>query len=126
MSAPILNLVVVRSTDIERASHFYATLGLSMHRESHGSGPSHYVSTLPGLVFEIYPLAADQPPTTGTRLGFRVDSVDRLVPLLLQAGGSVVSSPGDVEGGRQAVVSDVDGHRVELFAPTDRPHHGNT
>src|SRR3954463_12715596 len=102
---PALNLVVVRSTDVERAHHFYAAMGLLMSRESHGSGPGHYVSVVCGLVFEIYPLAAGQPPTTGTRLGFQVDSVDEVVPMLVQAGGSVASGPRDITGGRHAIVT---------------------
>lgn len=112
---PALNLVVIRSTDIERAQRFYAAMGLPLARESHGAGPSHYVSAVGGLVFEIYPMAAGQPPTTGTRLGFQVDAVDALIPGLVEAGGSVVVAAGDVPGGRRAVVSDPDGHRVELF-----------
>jgi len=113
-----VNLVVLRSTDVERARDFYAAMGLLMWREVHGSGPSHYVSVVCGLVFEIYPLAAGQPPTTGTRLGFQVASVDELVSGLVQAGGSVVSGPRDITGGRHAILTDPDGHRVELFTPT--------
>jgi predicted enzyme related to lactoylglutathione lyase len=60
-------------------------------------------------------MAAGQPPTTGTRLGFQVDAVDALIPGLVEAGGSVVVAAGDVPGGRRAVVSDPDGHRVELL-----------
>jgi len=115
---PALNLVVIRSTDIERARQFYLAMGLSMSRDAHDSGPAHYVSVVCGLVFEIYPLAPGQPPTTGTRLGFQVDSVDGVVPALIAAGGGVVVAPRDVAGGRHAVVTDLDGHRVELFTPT--------
>jgi lactoylglutathione lyase len=115
---PALNLVVIRSTDIERARQFYLAMGLLMRRDAHDSGPAHYVSVVSGLVFEIYPLAPGQPPTTGTRLGFQFDSVDDVVPALVEAGGAVVVAPRDVAGGRHAVVTDLDGHRVELFTPT--------
>jgi len=115
---PALNLVVIRSTDVERAYRFYAAMGLSMQPDSHGSGPAHYVAVVCGLVFEMYPLAPGQAPTTSTRLGFQVDSVDDLVPMLVEAGGSVVAPPRTVEGGRHAVVADLDGHRVELFTPS--------
>ena len=115
---PALNLVVIRSKDIERAHRFYSAMGLLIQRDSHGEGPTHYVSVVCGLVFEIYPLSGGQAPTTGTRLGFQVDSVDDVVPMLIQAGGSLVSTARDVAGGRHAVVADLDGHRVELFTPT--------
>jgi catechol 2,3-dioxygenase-like lactoylglutathione lyase family enzyme len=115
---PALNLVVIRSKDIERAYKFYSAMGLLMWLDSHGSSPSHYVSVVCGLAFEIYPLPAGQPPTTATRLGFQVDSVDELVPMMIQVGGSLVSGPRDISGGRHAVVTDLDGHRVELFTPT--------
>jgi predicted enzyme related to lactoylglutathione lyase len=115
---PALNLVVIRSTDIERAQRFYFAMGLLFSRESHGGGPTHYVAMVCGLAFEIYPLAAGQPPTTGTRLGFQVDAVDTLIDGLVEAGGTVVVAPRDVPGGRRAVLTDPDGHRVELFTPT--------
>jgi catechol 2,3-dioxygenase-like lactoylglutathione lyase family enzyme len=114
---PALSLVVIRSIDIERAHRFYSALGLSLRRDAHGAGPDHYVAAVSGLVFEIYPLAAGQPPTTGARLGFQVDAVDQLVPALVEAGGSVVIAPRDTDAGRHAVVTDPDGHRVELSTP---------
>ena len=116
---PALNLTVIRSADLERARGFYAAMGLLMSRDSHGSGPEHYVSVVEGLVFEIYPLAPNQTPTIGTRLGFRVDSVDDLVPLLVRAGGTLTVAPKDIDGARYALVTDPDGHRVELITATD-------
>jgi predicted enzyme related to lactoylglutathione lyase len=114
---PALNLVVIRSTDIERAQRFYVAMGLPFARQSHGAGPSHYASGVCGLVVEIYPLAPGQPATTATRLGFQVEAVDTLIAGLVEAGGAVVVAPREVPGGRGAVVSDPDGHRVELFTP---------
>jgi hypothetical protein len=32
---PALNLVVIRSADLERAQQFYAAIGLLMRRDSH-------------------------------------------------------------------------------------------
>jgi predicted enzyme related to lactoylglutathione lyase len=122
VAPPALNLVVIRSSDLERAHQFYSAMGLLMRRDSHGSGPAHYVAVVCGLVFEIYPLAPGQAPTTGTRLGFQVESVDDLVPMLVGAGGSVVAAPRSVADGRQAVVADLDGHRVELFTPSIGHH----
>jgi hypothetical protein len=113
--APHLNLVVLRSADIERAVSFYRELGLSFTRHSHGSGPEHYVSEVSGLVFEIYPMTPKSSPTLGTRIGFSVDSVDVVVGMLTKIGATIVTPPTDSEWGRRAVVKDFDGHMVELI-----------
>lgn len=115
---PALNLVVLRSVDIDRAAAFYSAMGLLMTVEAHRSGPHHYVSRVAGLVFELYPLVEGHATTRSTRLGFQVDSVDELVPMLVAAGGSLIARPRDIDGGRRAVVADVDGHKIELFTPT--------
>ena len=49
-----LNLVVLRSPDVERAKRFYELLGLTFAKHRHGSGPEHYASEDGPLVFEIY------------------------------------------------------------------------
>lgn len=67
------------------------------------------------MVFEIYPATAKSGPTVGTRIGFRVDSVDQLVPLLVEIGATVVTQPHDSDWGRRAVLRDLDGHVVELL-----------
>lgn len=113
---PIVNLLVFRSPNIHQAVHFYRALGLPFTLERHG-GPDHYTSVVNGFVFELYPLAAGGEPTTGTRVGFRVDSVDERVPVLRALGAEVVSEPRDSLWGRRAVVRDLDGHTVELVTP---------
>lgn len=114
MSNITLNLVVLRSPDIARAAAFYSRLGLEFRQHRHGSGPEHFAAELPsGGVFELYPVA-DGASTLGTRIGFRVPSVDQAVAALSDYPGAVVSAPRDSEWGRRAVVADPDGHRVEL------------
>ncbi|WP_367871619.1 VOC family protein [Luteolibacter sp. Populi] len=117
MPPPHLNLIVLRSPDIHRAASFYQTLGLSFTLHAHGSGPEHYASESDGMVFEIYPLGTKSAPTIGIRIGFRVDNVDRILALLVEAGGSVITPATDSEWGRRAVVRDLDGHLVELVTP---------
>jgi lactoylglutathione lyase len=117
---PQLNLVVLRSADIERAASFYRAMGLLFTRHAHGSGPEHYASETNGIVFEIYPLTTKSSPTVGTRIGFRLGSVDEAIKLLSQIGAVVVTAPADSEWGRRAVVKDFDGHIVELVTPKDR------
>ena len=116
---PFLNLTVLRSPDIDRASDFYSEMGLSFTKHRHGSGPEHYTSCVDGFIFEIYPLGK-HPPTIGTRIGFSVDDVDSIVQTLLEVGAELVSPVADSEWGRRAVVKDLDGHIVELLTPPNR------
>lgn len=110
-----LNLVVLRSPDIARAVAFYTQLGLAFTRHRHGSGPEHFAAELLGGVFELYPLSPDGPSTLGTRIGFRVPSLDNAIGALTAYPGAVVSPAKDSEWGRRAVIADPDGHRVELL-----------
>ncbi|SRR6266487_3602378 len=114
MSNITLNLVVLRSPDIARLAAFYSRLGLQFSRHRHGSGPEHFAAELPGGVFELYPLSPDGASTLGTRIGFRVPSVDAAIAALSDYPAAVVTPPGDSEWGRRAIVADPDGHRVEL------------
>jgi lactoylglutathione lyase len=108
-----LNLVVIRSADLERAARFYGALGLRFTPERHGSGPEHLAARAGAVVLEVYP-RGDGGSTLGLRLGFRVGSVAAAVLAASAAGGSVVSPPRESPWGRRAVVADPDGHRVEL------------
>lgn len=113
--AATLNLVVLRTADLERAAAFYARLlALEFVRHRHGSGPEHYAAEMPGGVFELYPLSPEGLSTLGTRIGFRVASVDAALERVAEHPGVVVSAAKDSEWGRRAVVKDPDGHRVEL------------
>lgn len=112
----ICNLIVIRSRDLDRAAEFYAALGLSLKRHSHGNGPLHLASENAGQVFEIYPLGENGQGTSAARIGFSVPSVDEAYSALLSAGGKEVSAPKLSPWGRRAVISDPDGHRVELTA----------
>jgi len=95
MSGISLNLVVLRSKDIEVAAEFYRCLGLEFVRHRHGSGPEHFAAEMMGGVFEIYPLASDDdPPTSGTRIGFGMSSLDDLLAKLQSYPEALVSSPG--------------------------------
>jgi len=115
MNNVTLNLVVLRSSDVARAVAFYTQLGLQFTRHRHGNGPEHFAAELPGGVFELYPLAPDGPSTLGTRIGFRVPSLDTTIAALTTCPGAVVSPAKDSEWGRRAVITDPDGHRVELL-----------
>ncbi|GAA5506447.1 VOC family protein [Novipirellula caenicola] len=108
------NLIVIRSHQAEQASSFYSALGLEFLKHRHGNGPEHYAAELANCTFEIYPLAADAPPTTETRIGFVVSDVETAFSDLLRAGGKSIRPPKPSAWGLRAVVSDLDGHRIEL------------
>jgi lactoylglutathione lyase len=112
----VFNLVVLRSHDLKRARAFYGALGVEFSQHSHGHGPEHLANEFDGQVFEIYPLAENDVPTSSARIGFSVQSVDDAYQALLAVGGQAVTSPQNSQWGRRAVVADPDGHRVELTA----------
>jgi lactoylglutathione lyase len=114
MADAILNLVVIRSADLERAAHFYGTLGIRLEREQHGSGPNHLAGRAGPVVLEIYP-REETGDTRGIRLGFRVESLTATLAAVQEAGGVVTSPPRNSPWGLRAVVADPDGHRVELI-----------
>ncbi|MCC9604237.1 hypothetical protein LOC67_27095 [Stieleria sp. JC731] len=93
---PACNLVVIRSSYIDRAVRFYETLGLSFTKHSHGNGPEHYASESAGFVFEIYP-ARNAATTTDTRIGFRVADVDHVVASLSEIDAKIRTQPTDSE-----------------------------
>ncbi len=94
-------------------------MGLLFTKHRHGNGPEHYTASVNGFLFELYPLG-NHLPTTGTRIGFSVDDVDGIVPMLIAVGAKLISWPTNSEWGRRAVVKDLDGHVVELITPPNR------
>jgi len=114
MTGPTLNLLVIRSPDIDRSARFYELLGLVFTKHAHGTGPEHYAAELGSAVFEIYPRHEEKDSTSRARLGFRVANLDQTITALQQAGAKIVSAPKDTPFGRRAVVDDPDGHRIEL------------
>lgn len=114
MPATALNLVVIRSPDIDKSAAFYSALGMTFSKHSHGTGPEHYASEEGGVTFEIYPEADSTSATTATRLGFKVTDLDSLLPILVERGGRIASPAKDSAWGRRAVMVDPTGHKVEL------------
>ena len=86
-----LNLVVIRSADLERAARFYGALGLSFVKEKHGDGPEHYAGEIGPTVFEIYPCTSEARSSAGVRFGFRVPSLEAALAALTEQGTKVLS-----------------------------------
>jgi lactoylglutathione lyase len=113
-----LNLVVIRSSDIDRAVQFYNQLGLRFHRQQHDDGPEHYSTQIGNTVFEIYPLNRDGASSIGVRLGFVVDSLSDVLNKMREVGVKVISQSEKREWGYSCVVEDFDGHKVEVSDAT--------
>jgi predicted enzyme related to lactoylglutathione lyase len=115
--APSLNLLVLRATDPDQTTAFYASLGLVFGPEKHGNGPAHQSAQIGSTVIEVYPATADGDATRGTtgdiRLGFDVDDFDTAVAAAGRV-GTVVTPPTPRDGRVVAVLADPDGRRVEV------------
>jgi catechol 2,3-dioxygenase-like lactoylglutathione lyase family enzyme len=111
----ILQLVMIRSKDLEKARAFYEALGVKFVMHSHG-GPDHLCCESHGFVFEIYPLGKKQTATVDTRLGFAVKSIRGAIAKAESVGGVVFQLPKQTPWGKRAVLCDPDGHRVEISA----------
>lgn len=111
-----LNLVVIRSHEIEKAVRFYTALGLTFVREQHGSGEGHWSTTAGTTTFEIYP-ASDTYDCSGIRIGFEVTSIESVLDQLTTIGATIHRPLRESSWGLRAVVRDFDGHTVELTQP---------
>ncbi len=113
MNSITLNLIVIHSQDLEISKGFYETLGIDFSYEQHGNGKKHLSAVLEEMVFEIYPRNNDI-DTSAVRLGFRVESVDKVLEDLEKIAVVVLSPARDSQWGRRAVILDPEGYKVEL------------
>jgi lactoylglutathione lyase len=112
MSGAKLNLLVLKTRQLEKLLDFYTALGIALTEESHGQGPLHLAARVGDLILELYPLPADAGLADATtRLGFAVPDLDAV---LAKLGAAVVSGPAMTPWGRGAVARDPDGRKVEL------------
>ena len=115
MAAIKLNLLVLKTRQLDRLKAFYAALGIAFAAEKHGDGPTHYAGRIGETLLELYPLPENAGPADATtRLGFAVSDVDAVMGSLEAACGTVVSQPRQTEWGYRAVVRDPDGRAVDL------------
>jgi lactoylglutathione lyase len=108
----MLNLLVIRSADIDRSRQFYEQFGFAFEPHQHGKGAPHLAAERDGFVFEIYPSQGKD--TSATRLGFAVNRIEETIERLVFVGGQVISQPKASPWGKRAVIMDPDGHKVEL------------
>ena len=108
-----LNLLVLKSSQMEVVRDFYRLLGFDFVEEQHGKGPVHYAAPLGAGVLEIYPLPDGKSTDTTTRIGFNVSDINSVVEAVASV-GEVASKPKATQWGVRAVVRDPDGRTVEL------------
>lgn len=114
MNRPSLNLIVIRSTQVEVVAAFYRCLGIEFRDEQHGKGPRHLSADLGGTIFEIYLAKNADGIDRTTRLGFAVQDIDASIAVLRGLGATIISEPKTSEWGVRAVVQDPDLRSVEL------------
>lgn len=107
---PALSLVAVRVADLETSRRFYGQLGLAFRSEQHGAGPKHLSTEVGGIVLELYPRGSG-PSTGGLRLGLSVADLDAVTSRC----ESAVLDDRERDGRRVVVVTDPDGHKIELI-----------
>jgi predicted enzyme related to lactoylglutathione lyase len=111
----ILNLLVIRTRDIEALSQFYEKLGMNFDYHRHGNGLMHYSAKIGETVFEIYPFLKNQKVADNSlRLGFAVDNLDELIADLKKTDTVIVKDPALTEWGYRAIVKDLDGRKIDL------------
>jgi hypothetical protein len=109
----VLNLLVIRTSDMTHLVNFYNFLGLEFDYHKHGQGVYHYSTKVGETVLEIYPLLKNQTEADiSTRLGFKIDSFEEKIALLSDF---IVSKPTETEFGMCAILKDPDGRKVEIY-----------
>lgn len=112
---PTLNLLVLKTNNLQPLFEFYSDLGIDFEYHQHGNGPHHYASKGINPVIEIYPLPKQIPqPDTTTRLGFSVENLDQLIEILKTKETSIVTEPSQTPWGYVAIIQDPDGRKIEL------------
>ena len=112
-----INLIVLKTNQLENLVAFYEQLGFQFSNHRHGNGPLHFAAELSNFVFEIYPLPADiNTPDNTTRLGFTIPDLETTLEKLKEHGNSIriKKEPMVTAWGYQALVEDPDGRKVEL------------
>lgn len=110
-----INLIVIRTKNIDQLANFYQKLSISFDYHRHVKGPFHYSAELGGTIFEIYPFLKNQvKPNHSLRLGFEVEKLDELIIALQKDKVEILKTPTLSEFGYYAVIKDIDGRKIEL------------
>jgi hypothetical protein len=108
-----INLLVLRSRNMEKLKLFYGSIGIEFTTERHGEGAVHYAAQLDNAVFEIYPCRQNEQPDN-CRLGLTVESLADCLKQLRLTDAKIISEPMELNGYLRAVVEDPEKRKVEL------------
>lgn len=112
---PQINLLVIRTAAPAILAQFYTVLGMEFIYHQHGNGPFHYSAEIERFVFEIYPLLKSQSVADKSlRLGFTVEDLELVIKDLENKGYTIIKQPFHSEWGNMAIISDLDGRKIEL------------
>lgn len=110
-----LNLIVIRTGELELLKDQYELLDLKFDYHQHGNGPFHYASEVDGFVFEIYPLTRSITKADNSlRLGFQIPNLKAKMNDLKGSNWKIISNPKETEWGLTALIQDLDGRKIEL------------
>jgi len=110
-----LNLIVIRTGELELLKDQYELLDLKFDYHQHGNGPFHYASKVDGFVFEIYPLTRSMTNADNSlRLGFETPNLEAKMNDLEGSNWKIISKPKETEWGLTALIQDLDGRKIEL------------
>ena len=108
---PRLNLLVLRSRDVERLRKFYESLGLSFVHHKHDEGPLHYSSEQGEVVIELYTTKKDI--QDNIMLGFSVSDLETTIEKIGKE--RIHREPFETDEGRVAMLKDPDGRLCYLL-----------
>ena len=114
----MIALLVIKTNQLEKQKTFYEKFDLVFQKEKHGNGSEHFSSIIENqnIVLEIYPLPKNKNfPDTSTRLGFRVDDLEKTIDAILEVDGEIKNEIRDTEFGKFAVVKDFDGRSIDVY-----------
>jgi lactoylglutathione lyase len=122
MADVVLSLVVLRCKNLELSHRFYELRGLRFVREQHENGPLHYVASLNGVVFELYPVQQSDLSCEPARLGFAIPSLTDTLQAMQTMGIQMLPVARDAKWYNSAIVLDPDGRKIEITESSDNPY----
>jgi hypothetical protein len=108
-----LNLIVLYSEAMGQLRDELSAFGFEFKDHQHGQGPVHYAYEREGLCLEIYP-ASDNNPSTHSRLGISVESMDDAMEVVASINARIKSPPKESPWGIRAVVQLKSGMKLEI------------
>jgi predicted enzyme related to lactoylglutathione lyase len=104
-----LNLIVLKSPNVEATKKFYESMGIDFTVEQHGDGLRHYAGIINEVLMESYPGGAGN---EGLTMGFCVNDLGALQRTLISAGGKLIAEP--TTDNPYLNIRDSDGRRIIL------------